>query len=52
MELVLFITQFVIHFLSDDFYDFGKYPLIYAVKPVKPVKRGKKPTARKNKGIS
>ena len=49
MELVLLITQFVIHFLSDDFYDFGKYPLIYAVKPVK---RGKKPTARKNKGIS
>ena len=29
MELVLFITQFVIHFLSVGFYDFGKYPLIW-----------------------
>ena len=32
MELVLLITQFVIHFLSVDFYNFGKYPLIWEIK--------------------
>ena len=32
MELVLFITQFVTHFLLVDFYDFGKYPLIWEIR--------------------